>query len=81
VHWPLYSEVCLPVTSPFIGGSATLTEYVPSALTPTLTFASTFSAPEVFVSEVEVPFISFQVLPRSHELSTTASIVSFDENV
>src|SRR5687768_6448438 len=81
VHCPLYSELCFPVVSPLICGSATLTVYVPSAFTPIFTFASALSEPVVFVSDFDVPFISFQVLPRSQEFSSTASIVSLEEKL
>src|SRR5215208_4206774 len=78
-HWPLKVVVCCPVVLPLICGTATLTVYVPSELTPTLTFASRPEAlPDVSVREVEVPVITCQVLPRSHEFFSLATTVSFE---
>lgn len=76
VHWPLYVEDELPDDLPVISEMPTLTEYVPSALMPTVTLASVLPWPVVSVRLIKVPDISFQVFPRSHEFFSVDSVLS-----
>src|SRR5215213_6615559 len=81
-HCPLKLEVCEPLVLPLTCGSPTLTVYVPSVLTPTETFASRVSFPSFLVIDFDSdsPRMSCHVLPRSHELLSTAVIFSVEEN-
>jgi hypothetical protein len=81
VHCPLKVELVEPPTLPFICGTPTLTLYVPSLLTPTFTLASTVSLPLMSVRDVDVPRMSWKLLPRSHELLSTPSTFSTEDIV